>query len=376
MKLTSREAKMKDFGFAIMPPAGTNVGDEAPDALNNPSARTNYETKFVYEVPLFTGFKLTKAHKMATLQVKANKAKYNYDKKELALEVLKAYNGAVAAKYFISATKKAKEATASFVNFAQEMFKEGYVAEIDVKQARVIDLKTNGMLLEAKSKYNLALAYLRFLTNTDDITDTKDFKMLNFNKVDLITLQEKALSIRDDLEWMKLNTATMKEKIDFEKSAKYPMIGAHLEYGFNDNKFSIDDTQDYYVIATGLEYKIFDANIINNEIEKAKVEYKKTKNYLDYMIEGIKLQVEKTYLTLQTKQAVLKEKLKARDLAEDVLIQAEEMYKNHLITMNELLMQQANAQKARAEAIMAKYEVTIASAKLQLAIGKEIKQGE
>ena len=94
------------------------------------------------------------------------------------------------------------------------------------------------------------------------------------------------------------------------------------------------------------------------------------------MIEGIKLQVEKTYLTLQTKQAVLKEKLKARDLAEDVLIQAEEMYKNHLITMNELLMQQANAQKARAEAIMAKYEVTIASAKLQLAIGKEIKQGE
>ena len=104
-------------------------------------------------------------------------------------------------------------------------------------------------------------------------------------KVDLITLQEKALSIWDDLEWMKLNTATMKEKIDFEKSAKYPMIGAHLEYGFNDNKFSIDDTQDYYVIATGLEYKIFDANIINNEIEKKYNQVPLEKYYLYPLID-------------------------------------------------------------------------------------------
>jgi len=145
MKLGAREATFKDFGFsdfmaAIGKAAQASGGDfgkfsqmlaagqenllnTAPNDLNNPEARTNYETKFVYEVPLFTGFKLTKAQKMASLQVKANEAKYNYDKKELALEVLKAYNGAVAAKYFISATKKAKEATKSFV-FLQLSFKK------------------------------------------------------------------------------------------------------------------------------------------------------------------------------------------------------------------------------------------------------------
>ena len=58
------------------------------------------------------------------------------------------------------------------------------------------------------------------------------------------------------------------------------------------------------------------------------------------------------------------------------LIQAEEMYKNHLITMNELLMQQANAQKAEAEAILSKYEETIAAAKLKLSIGKSLKDSK
>ncbi|MCK5293327.1 MAG: TolC family protein, partial [Arcobacteraceae bacterium] len=136
MKLTAREAQMKDFGFTVLPPAGTDVGEMAPDALNNPEARTNYETKLTYEVPLFTGFKLSNAKTMAQLQIKANEAKYKHDEKQLGLEVLKAYNGAVASKYFIEATSKAKEATSSFVYFALEMFKEGFVTSIDVKQAQ------------------------------------------------------------------------------------------------------------------------------------------------------------------------------------------------------------------------------------------------
>jgi outer membrane protein TolC len=390
MKLGSRETSFADFGFdeflnssamrkIMANDTGVTNTDMAkllatqPEKLNNPEERINYETKLIYQIPIFTGFKLESAKKMADLQVDASKAKYNHDTKQLALEVLKAYNGAVAANYFIIATQKAKEATNSFVHFASSLYKEGLVTNIDVQQASVYDMHINSLLLEAQNKYALALAYLKFLTNDNSIEKVEDFKSIKTSNLTLQSLQENAIQQRDDLQWMETNTQTMKKKIAFEESENYPMIGAHIEYGFNDDELSnIDNSHDYLTAAIGLQYKIFDGFSASTNIEKAKVEYAKTKHYLQYMQDGIKLEVEKAHLTLKTKQSVLKEKIKAQKLADEVLRKSQEMYKNQLMKMSDLLMQQANAQKARAEVIMAKYEATIAAAKLQLSIGNRL----
>jgi len=374
MKTSSREAKMSDFGFTAIPPAGTPVGNIAPDALNNPDARTNYETKVTYKVPLFTGFKLKNAKKMAKLQILAKTAKYNYDEKALGLEVLKAYNGAVASKEFIKATQKAKEATSSFVEFASELYKEGLVTSIDVKQAKVYDMGVDANMIEAKNRFDLALSYLRFLTSDELITDVKEFRNISNELLSLETLQNKAHENRDDFAWMRYNTQTMKSKIDFEKSSKYPTIGAQIEYGYNDDTFNnINGDQDYYLGAIGLSYTLFDGAISASKEQKAKIQYKKINNHFEYMKDGIKLEVEKNILTLQAKAKILKQKIKAQNLSDEVLEQSQEMYKNHLINMSNLLMQQANQQKSNAETIMAKYEKSLAAARLQLSLGEKLK---
>jgi outer membrane protein TolC len=90
------------------------------------------------------------------------------------------------------------------------------------------------------------------------------------------------------------------------------------------------------------------------------------------MRNGIKLQVQKAILTLKTKKSVLKQKEKASNMEDEILEQSNEMYKNQLLKMSDLLMQEAKTRKAKAEAIMAKYEVTIAAAKLKLALGETI----
>ncbi len=375
MKLMGREATFGDFGFAQFDMSGaTNPLPVAPDALNHPEARTNFETKLTYELPIFTGFKLEHAKEMSALQVKANEAKYNFDEKQLQLEVLKAYNGAVVAKHFIDATNKIKETSSSFVYLATEMFKEGYTTNIDILQAEVFDMKINTMILDSKNQYELALAYLKFLTNDNQIDSVNEFKTFNSNKTDLKTLQESAIENRDDLKWMEQNTKTMASKVEFEKSGNYPMIGSHFEYGFNDNQINnIKGTKDYYTLAIGLEYKIFDGFTTSSNIEKAKIDYAKTKHYLEYMKDGLKLGVEKAYLTCKTKASVLEEKLKAQKLADDILEKSKEMYKNQLMSMNDLLLQSANQQKAITDVIMAKYELTISLAELQLSIGNDLK---
>ncbi len=386
MKLSSREASFAAFGFneflAQMPAlmGGVPGANEAtlaiePNDLNYPDARTNYETKVTYQVPIFTGFKLDSAKTMAKLQTLAQAAKYTYDEKTLGLEVLKAYNGAVASKEFIKATQKAKEATSSFLEFANELYKEGLVTSIDVKQATVYDMDVDSKMIEAQNRYELALSYLKFLTSDYKITDVSDFKTIENEIAPLEKLHTSALEKRDDLHWMKYNTQTLKSKIDFDSSDNYPTIGAQVEYGHNNDEFNFDnfEDKDYYLGAIGVSYKIFDGGVTSKKAQQSKIAYNQIVNNFEYMKDGIKLEIEKNFLTLKTKEKVLDQKIKAQSLSDEVLEQSSEMYKNHLINMSNLLMQQANQQKASAQTIMAKYEKSLAAAKLKISLGESLK---
>ena len=383
MKLESREATFRDFGFADflakMPGlmGGTVSGAQVlaiePKDLNYPDARTNFKTKFVYEVPIFTGWKLTYAKKMAKLQVLANKFKYSQDKNKLGVEVLKAYNGAVAAKYFIKALQKAKETTSTFVKVVKDFYSQGMATKTDLLQVEKRDKEIDAMLIEAKNKYALALSYLRFLTGDEYISEVKDFKTLIPKNASLKTLQKIALKNRGDLKWMKKNVETMQAKVKFEESAKYPMVGAHLEYGWNDNTPTLSSDKDYYLAAAGLKWNIFDKSI-GAKIQEAKLAAVQTGYYYKYMKRGVLLDVEQKYLNYKAKRAIVKEKIANKELAEEILKKYEYMYKQGMVSMPILLMKEADARKARAELIKAKYDEAIAAAELKEAMGDLVNQ--
>ncbi len=62
-KLSSREATFGDFGFGAsnmqMPQTDPTYFTTPPDTLNYPDDRNYFQSKLKYEVPLFTGFKIT-----------------------------------------------------------------------------------------------------------------------------------------------------------------------------------------------------------------------------------------------------------------------------------------------------------------------------
>ncbi|MGE0050935.1 MAG: TolC family protein, partial [Arcobacter sp.] len=142
-KLSSREASFNDFGANDFVTYGSNY---IPNDLNNPDDRNNFNTKITYDIPLFTGFKLSNQKDILKLQEKANELKYNLDKKSLEVEVLKAYNSAVVAKDFVIALEKAKEAVSKIVESANAFHKEGFVTKIDVNEAKVYELNINASL--------------------------------------------------------------------------------------------------------------------------------------------------------------------------------------------------------------------------------------
>ena len=370
-KLSSRKATFADFGLASYSGAGSLT--TAPVDLNYPKAVENYETKLTYDIPLFSGFELSNMKEIAQLQVQANKIKYQYDEKLLTLELLKAYNACVASKEYEKAVEKAKKATSSFVNFANEMYKEGLVTKIDLDQATVHDLNTQAKLVEAKNKVLLSHSYLSFLVGVE-ITDVKSFEEVSITTLDLNYMQDEAINKREDFKYIDLNSQSLKKDIKIKQSNYFPKIGAHLEYGYsNDSLKDINENQDFYLATVGLNMKIFDLTR-EAKVEQSRIKYNQLMLQKEQFKDAIKLEVKENYLNYLSNQEILTQKIKAQTLAEDILIKSEEMYKNNLIKMTDLLIQQATLQKARAEVIMSKFDLTFTKAKLKLSLGKSLKE--
>ncbi|QKF59520.1 TolC family protein [Aliarcobacter lanthieri] len=368
-KLSSREATFRDFGFIQM-----NDGiDTVPKDLNKPEPITSINTYISYDLPLFTGFKLESYKDISKLQEKANEVLYNLDKKNLEFEVLKAYNSAVLAKDFIKTMQSAKKSIEFIHNGAIEFHKNGFVTKIDVNEAKVYMLNVNSKLIQAQNNFNLALAYLRFLTSNDNISDVAEIENIYFTLESQEDLYKKALEKRDEVSLQNISIKANEKNISAQKSAYYPQVFTHLEYGVNDDRFTTSKDKDYYMALLGISLTIFDGSRITL-IEKARLEALKAKLDFEKLKDGIKLELEKAILEYKTKQAVLKEKLEAKELANEVLNQAKLQYKNRLISMTTLINQQTNFEQSQTMLLEAIYENSLALAKINLVLGENLKK--
>ncbi len=368
-KLSAREASFDDFGFSQM-----NEGLKTePKNLNYPEDRNNFTTKLSYDIPLFTGFKLSNQKDILKLQEKANEIKYNLDVKELEFEVLKAYNSAVVAKDFIKALEKAKESIEFMKNGAIAFHKEGLVTKIDVNEAKVYESNINSQLFEAQNNFQLALAYLGFLSSDDSIKDVEELENIYFKFPNEEELYAKALENRDEVKMQNIQVNATKKNIEIANSSYYPSVYSHLEYGYNDDKVTVDSDKNYYIAMIGISLTLFD-NTRSIEKQKNKIEYQKASLNEEKLKDAIKLELKKAILNLETKEKVLAQKIEAKDLANDILNQAKLQYKNQLISMTTLLQQEANFRKNEALLIQARYEKSLALASLNLILGKNIKE--
>ncbi|MDN5106619.1 TolC family protein [Aliarcobacter butzleri] len=370
-KLSSREATFRDFGFSQM-----NEGmDIIPKDLNYPNDRTNINSYVSYDIPLFMGFKIENQKDILKLQEKANELLYNLDKKNLEFEILKAYNGAVVAKDFVKALEKAKQTVEFIYEGAKEFHKNGLVTKIDVNEAKVYQLNINSTLTEAKNNFNLALAYLKYLTSNETITDVKNLENIYFDLKNFDELYNNALETRDEVKMQNITIEANKKNIDIQKGSYYPTVFSHLEYGVNDDRFTASKDKDYYIALVGISLTLFDSSR-SAYLEKSKIEHLKSSLDYEKLKDGIKLELEKAILDYKAKQEILKEKIEAKNLAFEVLNQANLQYKNRLISMTTLLSQEANFRKSESMLINAKYENSLALAKLNLVLGQKLNKDE
>lgn len=348
------------------------TADFDPTRLNNPSATNYFDTSLTYEIPVFTGYKISSLESASKYKVDSQSALLKLSEKNSALELLKAYNGVIVASEYVKATEKAKKSAELVEKNTKAMFKQKIASKLDTTQASLHLSKMDAANSESRLALNSAIEYIKFLTGIDDINSVHGFKEVKLDEKLLKSYDMELISKRDDMKSAQSNLVSADYIVKAEKSSFLPQISGYAKYGFADDKITSNLNKDYYVVGASLSWMLFDGGETNSKLAIAKLNKKKASLAQEEVRAFAKYEIKKTTHEIEAKKLDLEEKITAAKLAEEIRLKYELMSKNGIIPLSDFLEKESDALFAIAAQLDAKMSYENSKAKAKIAIGMNI----
>ncbi len=341
-KLQSREASFGDFGFSeflnSFGQSGVDLLSITPDDLNYPKSRNHFDTKLTYEVPLYTGKKLTYYKQIAKNMYKMSKLDSDKTKFEKFFQIKKAYYDISLLENFEKNLSKIEKNMHRLKKTISEMKKEGYakktdILEIDSRLSNVIR-----MINETKAYKELSYQFLSFLLNND----VKSIKTLDIDNSPKLPNKDDILKRSIDIQKVKLAKEITSNMLKIAKASYLPEVGAFLEYGSSDDKpFNNFTDHDRYTFGVGLKYNIFNGGIDAAKIEQSRVNLLKIDKQMELAKRGVELKVSKIKTEIKSFDFQIQALKKELELSNEIFNSYEARYKEGLASINDVVIKQS-----------------------------------
>jgi outer membrane protein TolC len=359
-KLQSREATFADFGFADfmgaigqgaaqsggdfglfsqgLAQSGGNILNIAPDDLNYPDARNHFQTKLSYMLPLYTGGKLTEYGRIARAMHRMSLLNSKKILNTKIFETKKAFYDISLVENYIYHLSKIIKNIDKLEKIVVNMQKEGYAKEIDLLEVQARKAEAESMYNQAKLNRELAYQFLSFLLNKDVGSIKKVKDRAPMPSVNRALLEQNNL----DIQKAKLGLQITQRAVELEKSRYLPEVGGFAEYGSADDSFLNDFTgKDAYTVGVQLKWNIFNGGVDEANLEKAKVNYLKTKSQVELARKGIALKAKKLRTEILSADADIRNFKKQFRFARKVYENYQTRYKEGLVSISDVLIKQS-----------------------------------
>ena len=344
-KLESREASFNDFGFDEFLgqmgglPGNTNeLLATQPDKLNYPDARTHFQTKLQYQLPIYTGGKLEQYGKITKALQKLSVIDTQKILSEKLYQLKKSYYDIYLLNTYIHNLNIINKNMDRLEVMAQSMINEGYAKRIDLLEVQ--SKKANVVRMTSKAEANKELVYhfISFLLNTKVKSVSGDEKEIELKEYSIETILQNNLDIKK----AKQGLSVTQMAIDLHKASNLPEIGAFAEYGSSDNSFLGDFADhDSYTFGVQLRWNIFSGGASNNSIEKARVENLKVQKQVNLAQKGIILQVEKINTEIKSYDFDINSLKKEIELTRSIYKNYLGRYQEKLVSINDVIIKQS-----------------------------------
>jgi len=340
-KLSSREANFGDFGaqeFMSNFMAGTPDYTTPPHNLNYPDSRNYFQSKLKYEVPLFTGFKISSYEEIMESVAKIKKLEKSQIINEKIYEIRKSFYDMALLEESISNLNVILSNIETLDTMTQEMIDVGYAKKVDLLEVKAKKGNVERLVSQMESNKELLYHYISFLLN-QRVTSIKTPSL----EVGTPKLSDEDI-IKNNLDIQKANRglAIKESMIDVSRSSYYPMVGAFAEVSTADDTF-FGDASDHqsYTIGARLTWNVFNGGADYANVERSRLEYLKTKTQVALANSGIELQAQKIRTEIESFNKDIESLRKELALADEIYKNYEARYREKLSSMSDVIIKQS-----------------------------------
>jgi outer membrane protein TolC len=340
-KLSSREANFGDFGakeFMDNFMAGNPDYKTPPHDLNYPDSRNYFQSKLKYEIPLFTGFKISSYEDIMNAVTKIKKLEKSKVINEKIYETRKSFYDMALLEDSITNLNVILKNIETLENMTKEMIEVGYAKKIDLLEVVAKKGNVERLIAQMESNKELLYHYISFLLNQKVTSIQTPSLEISVPSIANSTI----LSNNLDIQMANSGLAVKKSMIDAAQSSYYPMVGAFAEIATADDKF-LGEASDHksYTLGARVTWNLFNGGIDSANVEKSRLEYIKTKTQVELANSGIELQTQKIKTEIESFDNDIKSLKKELALADEIYKNYEARYKEKLSSMSDVIIKQS-----------------------------------
>lgn len=328
-----------------------------------------YNGALTLSYPLFSGFAISSQIDAARLEKNRALLKLDDAKRNLYLNIVKVYSGALTLKHLIVSQEKSLEATQESYKKAKGFFDAGLSSASELYRIEAMLHRIESQLISTKNQYKILLNQLSFLSHSqvNTLEDVPDIKELEYKQ-----LQVTALEKRPDLRALRLMVKEAEAKINLAQSQYYPTIVLFAQAAYAGDTPALDGdgytNKDKSVAGFKINYNLFSGFKDKSQVEVARESKLASEFMMQSYRERVTTELHNSYLNYQSLLSQMesaKAELKAQESYEKLV---HGQFENQLTDADVLSRAIASVAMARAFVIQTNEKLYSAYAKLLLEV--------
>ncbi len=294
-------------------------------------------------------------------------------KQQLALDVTTAYFNVLQAQNLITVNQETVNNLQQHLAIVEEKFKVGVVAKSDVLRSEVELANAEQNLIKAENSYDVAVATMLNLINRTAETEVVLKDDFGYEKP-AVTLAESlalAQANRPDIAQAAANLRIAEQSVAIAKSGNAPTVALSASKGWND---SVLPDNSNWSAGVSASWNIFDAGLNKSKVRQADASLLKAKEQAKQVSDSAALEVRQAYLNMLEGEKRLETTAVTSEKAQEDMFIAQEKYRAGVGTNLDVIDAQLALTQARTNRVQALYDFNVNKARLDKAMGNQVRQ--
>ncbi len=358
-------------GSSMVIPPGTIPGITYPIVITLPAPDPNiYSAAITYQIPLHTGGRIESQIGLAQANLRGAEAALERTKQQLILDVKQAYFQVLLAQAGVEVAARAVTAADENLRVARARVAAGVSPRFDEVQAEVSLANARQGQIRARNSLALAQHGLNGLMvlPLDTVLQPRETMTVVPIRGDSAALVRRALDGRPELIEHRARIDMALAAIEIARAGSRPMVALSggPSYG-NPGGSSVTTTG--WTVTISATLSLFDGGLTAQRVREAEARVEQLREAEAQLRQGIEMEVRRALLNLSSAAEEMAAADKAVELAQEGLRIANVRFAAGVSTNLEVVTAQASLSQAEGNRIQALFNVNLARAQLERAVG-------